>query len=361
MRIVHIITPGRLSGAELYLLDLAEELNRRGHTNVILCKRSARAVIEEGLRRGLDVRPTGIHGKFDFPAIFRLARIIRAEDADVVHTHLSTATEWGSLAARLVRCPCLATVQGRNVGAWYWLPHRVIANSHAVRAHLISHRVRPEKILVVHNGIRVAEFRRRLSTREAKERLGLPASAYVVGTAGHLSRKKGHADLLRGFAAAFAGRPDVRLVVLGEGPERGALQRAAGRLGLGDRLVLLGFRRDVRDVMSAYDVFALASSWEPFGLVFVEAMALGVPCIATNAGGAPEVVADGETGLLVPPRNPQALAEAMAKLIADDALRQRLGSAGPDRAALFDITRKAEGVERGYRAARALAGAATAA
>lgn len=348
LRIVHVITPSRLSGAELHLLDLAQELDARGHTNVVLCKHRARAVIQEGVCRGVDIRPTPIYGKFDFTAIFRLARIIRAERADVVHTHLSTATEWGSLAARLAGRRCIATVQGRNVGAWYWLPHHVIANSRAVKAHLVRHGVRADKIAVIYNAIRVASFRRNHSLAEAKERLGIPPSAVVVGTAAHLSRKKGHADLLRGFAAAFRTRREVRLLFLGDGRLRVHLERLAGRLGIADRVAFLGFRRDVRDVMSAYDVFVLASWWEPFGLVLLEAMALGVPCIATNAGGAPEVVAENETALLVPPRDPEALARAMTRLVDDESLRERLGAAGPTRAALFDIADKAAEVEREY-------------
>ena len=351
LRIAHIITPSRLSGAERYMMTLAERLNAEGHSCVILCKHRAQSVIEECARRGLDVQPVRLYGKADVTAPFRLARRLRAVHADVVHTHLSTASLWGSVAAHLAGLPAVATVQGRNTATCYRYADRLIANSQAVREHMLAQGIPPERITVVYNAVDVSAFRRVLSPAEAKQRLGLDAHRLIIGTAAHLSLKKGHDVLLRAAAEVVKAAPDCHFVLLGEGDQRSALERLGGRLGLRDRVTFLGFRHDAADVMSAYDIFALASWWEPFGLVFVEAMALGVPVVTTRAGGAPEVVAEGETGLLVPPGDPPALARALLRLATDGELRRRLGQAGPTRAARFDVAHLASEVEAVYHAA----------
>ncbi len=351
LRIVHVITPSRLSGAERYMMTLAERLTACGHACIVFCKHRAGAVIAECERRALAVRPVPLYGKLDISAPFRLARRLRAERADIVHTHLSTASLWGAVAAHRAGLPVVATVQGRNTATCYRLADRLIANSEAVREHMVAQGIPTERISTVYNAVDLSGFRRRLGPAEAKQRLGIDPARLVIGTAAHLSPKKGHDDLLVAAAQVVKVVPDADFVLLGDGNQRGELERLADRLQLTSRVTFLGFRHDVADVMSAYDVFALASWWEPFGLVFVEAMALGLPVVTTRAGGAPEVVADGETGMLVRPRDPTALAAALIRLATEPTLRARMGEAGPARAARFDIARLAGDVEAVYQRA----------
>jgi glycosyltransferase involved in cell wall biosynthesis len=332
------------------MITLAEQLNADGHRNTVLCKHRAGAVIEECRRRGVDVRPTRLYGKADIGAPLRIARAIKSERADIVHTHLSTASLWGGLGARIARCPSVATVQGRNTATCYRLVDRLIANSHAVKEHMVAQGIPADRIHVAHNAIDVGSFARTLSTEEAKRRLGLDPGCLVVGTAAHLSPKKGHMDLLRSARPVAERRQDAHFVFLGDGPMRKQLTASAEQWGVASRVTFLGFRRDVADVMSAYDVFVLASWWEPFGLVLVEAMALGVPVIATRAGGVPEVVLEGETGLLVPPGDVEALTEAILRLADAPDLRRQMSAAGPARARTFDIAIKAREVLAVYEA-----------
>jgi len=350
LRIVHIITPSKLAGAELYMIALAEQLDADGHHNIVLCKRQAQAVMDECLRRGIDARPVRLYGKADVSAPLRLARAIGKARADIVHTHLSTASLWGAWGARIAGTPSVATVQGQNTATCYRFVDRLIANSRAVKQHIVDQGIPADRIDVVYNAIDVSAFSRTLSTKEAKRRLGLDPDRFVVGTAAHLSPKKGHADLLQSARRVIQQVPDAHFVFLGDGPMRAELTASAEQWGIASRVSFLGFRRDVPEVMSAYDVFVLASWWEPFGLVVVEAMALGVPVIGTRAGGAPEVVVEGQTGLLVPPKNPQALAEAIVRLAADSDLRRTMAAAGPSRAAIFDIAPKAHEVLAVYEA-----------
>lgn len=346
--VAHVITPSRLSGAELYMITLAERLNARGHRNLILCKHRALPVIEECRARGLDVQGVPLYGKLDLLAPRRLARLLIQEGADIVHTHLSSASLWGAFAARRAHLPVLATVQGQNTALWYRFADLLIANSEAVRQHMIAQSIPPERVVVVHNAVDLSAFQRRLSPAQAKRGLGLDPQCLVIGTAAHLSPKKGHDDLLAAALSIAPRLPHAHFAFLGEGPMRPQLERTARAAGLADRVHFLGFRRDVAAVMSAYDIFALASWWEPFGLVFVEAMALGIPVVTTRGGGAPEVVADGETGLLVPARDPQALADALLRLATDADLRATMSSAASLRAGQFDIADKVLEVEAAY-------------
>ncbi|MGD8239943.1 MAG: glycosyltransferase family 4 protein [Armatimonadota bacterium] len=350
LRILHIITPAKLAGAELYMITLAEHLDARGHYNRVLCKRKTQAVVDECRRRGLDAHPVRLYGKLDVSAPLRLAAAIRMARADIVHTHLSTASLWGALGARIAGAPSVATVQGRNTAACYRFVDRLIANSRAVKQHMVEQGVPAERIDVVYNAIDVRSFSRTLSTEEAKRRLDLNPGHFVVGTTAHLSPKKGHTDLLAAARHVIERVPDAHFVFLGDGPLRSQLTACAEEWGIASRVSFLGFRRDVAEVMSAYDVFVLASWWEPFGLVFVEAMALGVPVITTRAGGAPEVVLEGQTGMLVPPRDAEALTEAIVHLAESPDVCRSMGLAGPARAADFDIAPKSRDVLAVYKA-----------
>ncbi len=218
--------------------------------------------------------------------------------------------------------------------------HAITVNSRAMRDILLEAGVSPRKIHILPPGVHVPVS---VPGRdEARARLGLPVDAFVVGCVARLESHKGVGDLI----AATARVPDpegrLRVVVAGDGLERAALESlAAARLG--DRAVLLGRVPDIQDVYAAADVLALPSHMEGFGLVYIEAAFHGVPSIGTRVGGVPDVVLDGETGLLVPPGNPDALAAAIARVRDDLPLRRRLGEAARTRAyAEFTEERMAE-------------------
>jgi glycosyltransferase involved in cell wall biosynthesis len=188
------------------------------------------------------------------------------------------------------------------------------------------------RVSVVHNGIDPQPY---LSAEPAD--LPVPPGVFVVGTVAHLSPKKGFAELLRAAARV----PGAHFVIAGDGPMRPELARAA-QAELKGRLHLLGWREDVPALMRRIDAYCLPSRREPFGLVLVEAMAAGRPVVAFRSGGAPEVVVDGETGLLAPPGDADALAACIQRLAGDPQLRRRLGDAGRSRAlSHFTLDRQA--------------------
>ncbi len=181
---------------------------------------------------------------------------------------------------------------------------------------------------VIPNGIDLAHWRDLPERAEARRRLGLDPDAFVVGTVGRLHEQKGHRYLLAAAKRVLAERPDTVFVIAGYGPLRDHLERMAKELGVAQQVQFLGFRRDVPTILAATDVFALPSLWEGMSNAILEAMAAARPVIATEVDGNVEQVVDGETGLLVPAADVEALAEALLRLAADPAAARAMGAAG---------------------------------
>lgn len=320
MRILHFITPSRVSGAELLLLRTVQAQVHCGVTSRVLCKPHA-DFIARAQRAGVDVVSAPISGKFNLRAVATLRNEIRRFRPDVVCTHLSSASLWGTLAARSCNTPCISMVHGFNSAFCYRFAPRLICVSHAVAEHMISQRICRDAIEVVHNGIDPEPF---LNAREAD--LPLPADAFCVGAVAHLSPKKGLIEL----AEAARILPEAHFVIVGEGPLRSRLTHLA-KGPLQGRLHLLGFRDDIPALMRRFDVFCLPSRREPFGLVLLEAMAAARPVVAFASGGVPEVVASGQTGLLAPVGDVETLRDHLERLRRSPECREVMGARGQER------------------------------
>ncbi|WP_344342662.1 glycosyltransferase, partial [Kitasatospora putterlickiae] len=182
----------------------------------------------------------------------------------------------------------------------------------------------------------------------ARAGLGLPDDAFVVGTVGNLTPKKDQATLLAAHAALLRSRPDARLLLVGAGPLDARLRARAAELGVADTVVFAGSRADVPELLPALDVFTLSSRQEGLPVALMEAMTSGLPAVVTRVGGMPEVLDDGEQGLLVPPGDPSALAGAFDRLAGDPDLRARMASAARERAKRFDVAGAQRAVEAVY-------------
>lgn len=309
-------------------------------------------------RRGLTVHCLGQRDSVDPRWVGRLRRLVRHGRFDVVHTHMPIP----AVAARLAlgpRGPALVHTE-HNVWPRYRVPTRVanavtyrrnaavLAVSLAV-ADSVPRRWVPggKRVEVLHHGIEIAGVRRGEPARtEARLRLGLPPGAPVVGTVGNMTPKKDHRNLYAAVARIAKTLPETHLVHVGTGPLADQLRSYAGSLGI--KVLAPGMRDDVADLLPAFDVFALSSLHEGLSIALIEAMAAGLPVVCTRVGGVPEVVTDGIEGILVPPSAPAALAEALALLLADPARRVRMGAAGAERAAAFDISRAVRRIEQVY-------------
>jgi glycosyltransferase involved in cell wall biosynthesis len=270
------------------------------------------------------------------PGVLRLRVALRAERPAIVHAHLSwpLACRYGVLAAWLARVAPVGTAQlylepgsVRQARLALRPLRRIIAVSAEVRARYVRELgIADERLAVVRNGIRVPPTVRAPDPALRAELVrGRPD--YVVLTPARLHPQKGHADLLQ--AAALI--PDATFVLAGDGPLRSELESRARELGVASRCVFLGHRADVPALLAAADLFVLPSHFEGLPVSVLEAMAAGRPVVATAIGGTDEAVSHEESGLLVPPREPAALASAIRRLRADPVLARRLGAAGRQR------------------------------
>jgi glycosyltransferase involved in cell wall biosynthesis len=279
-------------------------------------------------------------------AVWSVARIARAARADVIYTYDRTrAAEAAFLAARLLRKKLLfhahypLYLDKRRVRRFVaFHSDRLIAISRFVAGHYLRAGCPPEKLSLVLNGAEPLPDTP-FEPGALRRRMGISPEAPVLGMVGRLSPFKGHEELLRAVAIARRSVPDLRVIIAGRDTDesmwthgrpsfRAILEELRAELGLQDVVQFLGFSASATEVYAAADVAVAPSHEEPFGLVVIEAMLAGKPVISTNAGGVPEIVTDGATGVLVPPKEPEALARAIVALLEDRETADRLASAG---------------------------------
>jgi glycosyltransferase involved in cell wall biosynthesis len=289
----------------------------------------------------------------------RLSRFMRRVRPDVVNPHLFRSTAVAAPLARWHGARVVETYHGREGWRRGFLPDRLvgrlvdraIAVSEAARTFLIRDKgYPPAKVVVVPNGRDLSVFRPGAARDAVRKELGLDRAAPLVGVVGRLEPQKGHAYLLDAWPAVTRELPDARLLLVGDGALRQALQMRAHATGAGDSVIFAGFRADVTRVLDALDVVCLPSLYEGMPLTAIEAAAMARPVVATAVDGTPEVVREGHTGRLVPPADPPALARALLDLLRDPDGARRMGQAGRDWALLhFDLNRQVAATAHVYR------------
>jgi glycosyltransferase involved in cell wall biosynthesis len=335
MRIVHLVIGGEVAGGQAVALRLARAARERGD-EVSFVAPERGPFTELVAREGFDVDVLPLRRSFQLGAAWRLARLLRRRHADVLHTHtLAAANALSRPAARAAGVPVVSHLHIENHfrpatrpllagldNATARLAARLVAVSEDTKRAYERQGYPRGRIEVVYNGVDVPAnggFRRNEPAR--------------IGEIARLCDVKGQRELLQ----AVARLPEARLVLAGRDLEQGgafqdALERESERLGIRER-VEFGFHDDVPALLESLDVVALPSWTEGLPVVLLEAMAHARPVVATPVGGTPELVVDGETGLLVPPRDPEALAAALRRLLEDPDLARRLGEAGRERVA----------------------------
>ncbi len=265
-----------------------------------------------------------------------LLKILRGERIEVLHAHLFGSNVWAVILGRLARVPAVIAHEhmwGYDRGGLRpFLDRNLIAPgsdafvavSEQGRGGMIEREgIDPAAIVVIPNGI--AGFEPGAGNRIRSE-LGIPSGAPLLGSVGHLRPEKAFGVLIEALAISRRARPDLSALLVGEGPELEPLRRLAGRLGVADAVRFLGARDDIPDLLAALDIAICCSDFEGGPLSVLEYMEAALPVIATRVGGLPELIAENESGLLIPPRDPEALAGAIARLLADPDLRGRLGA-----------------------------------
>jgi glycosyltransferase involved in cell wall biosynthesis len=358
-----------IGGAQRHLVEVLRRLDRRRFAPMLCCLATDRdaldlldevraldvPVLDAGLR---DAR-NGLARPHTLAQVARIAREARRRRVRIVHSYLHHANWFGTLAGRLARVPVVIVskrsmdVYSRGRDRWACrltngLADCVTAVAEAVRDHVHREEGCPlGKIVVIPNGVDAEQFS--VSPGPPDELRGLGGDGQLVGTITRLVWKRGHEELLRAAALVNRSEPGARLVVVGDGPLRPTLEGQARELGLGGAVRFLGAVPRAARLLPHLDVFVLSSVWEGMSNGLLEAMAAGRPVVATRVGGNPECVVDGESGLLVPPRDPEAMAAAIVRLLREPELARRLGQAARRRVeAEFTLPRMVQRMEDLY-------------
>jgi glycosyltransferase involved in cell wall biosynthesis len=329
-----------LGGAEMVVLQLATELRDRGHTVHPVVPLGDLGWLGKVLREhGFDIHTYDLRRPIDFGLPARLAATLAKLNVEVVHSHEFTMAVYGTAATRRLRIPHIITMHGNQIVmdrfrrrvALRWALRRsqaAIAVSQDTGLHMESRLgLRKGEIRVIPNGIP----HRPGDPRKLRSELGIDESEVLLVSVGNLSPRKSHVTLVEALARLRQQRGDEglpwRLVIVGEGPERPKLEQMIREAGLEQRVHLVGGRTDIPDIQAAADVFVLPSLWEGLPLVILEAMISGNPVIASNVSGIPEAVEHGKHGLLTPPGDAGALADAIGTVLRDPDYRRQLGEA----------------------------------
>jgi len=361
LHIVHTEASCGWGGQEIRILEESRGMIARGHRVVVLCAPESRLLIEAGRRR-IPVIALPI-GRKNLKGFFALRRWLSANPVDIVNTHSSTDSWLAALACATLR-QAPAIVRTRHISAPIpsnrasrWLYTRAVRHvattGERLRQTLIHHNRFPAKqITSVPTGIDTDRFAPGDKT-SARLALGLEPAAHYLGIVATLRSWKGHLYLLDAFAALARSHPDLTLLIVGDGPMRNVIEDRVTELHLADRVRMVGQQERPEDWLKTLDVFCLPSyANEGVPQAVLQAMLTGLPIVSTPVGAITEAIADERTGLIVPPKDAQALADAVARLLADPSLAQRLGDqAREDAVSRFGFERMVDNMESLFRAA----------
>lgn len=340
IRVVHLIERMAVGGMERTVQLLMEHLPRGRFEQSLCCMSEAGPFAEAARQHGVPVTVLNVTHYYNPAHFMKLVSHLRRHRSQIAHAHGEFASIFGRAAALVAGVPVVLfhaqnipgyvqrwrhIVQNRALTA---ASHGVIACAEDTKRYLVEReRVPARKVTVIHNSVDIASIDAGQSARRQVRRgLGYQAGNVVLGTVSRMTAVKGHPYLLRAAAKLLEVAPQVRLVLVGDGPERPKLENLARDLGIEDRVTFPGTRSDVPDLLSALDVFVQPTAQvEGLPLSVTEAMAARLPVVATAVGGVREAVKDGVNGFVVPPCDAEGLGDALAALVGDRDLRKAMG------------------------------------
>lgn len=345
-RVFHLISSSGFLGAENVALELAVQCRERG------CDVSIGALVnadhpnhdlaEEASRRHINVTVYPCAGRLDRTVMAGIAHEISNERVDILHSHNYKSNYYAWRAMGAGRPGWVVTNHGRRSGLklfFYNLADAFVAG-HADRVVAVSEKIARklrragigrERLRIIDNGIDTRRFEARPAVPELRDALGIPASARVIGTVGALTREKGQIFLLQAAPVALQSFPSAFILIVGDGPERGALEEEAVKLGIRHRVVFAGSRKDIPDLLGVMDVFVFPSLSEGLPMALLEAQASGTPTVATRVGAIPSVILDQVSGLLIPPADQDAIAGAVVRILSDPVAASMMAAKGAER------------------------------
>jgi glycosyltransferase involved in cell wall biosynthesis len=336
LSLFHIDAGREWRGGQRQSLLLVRELVRRGHTVWFIVQPHS-PLHEKALAENLPVWPLRMRSEFGLIAVLRLAWRMKRRRCVLAHFHDAHAVSVGSMAAGLAKVPVRVIARRvdfplkKNVLSrrkYFEKTDAIIAISDGVKRVLVQSGINPLRVSVVPSGIDFSAYREELPRDFLQKECGFDPGDYLVGIVAQLEDHKGHRYLIEAANILREKTRKLKIVIVGEGSLRMELNKQAQNLHVKDIVYFMGFRADIPRILASLDLFVLSSHLEGLGSSIMDAMACRLPVVATRTGGIPELVKNGETGLLVPPRNPEALAEAILTLYRDKRLAARLARAG---------------------------------
>jgi glycosyltransferase involved in cell wall biosynthesis len=338
LRTLHLNTEPTWRGGEAQTLLLLRGLREAGHVADLVCPPQA-PLGDRARQEGVRIVPMRLRGEVDILSMVRLRRLLRRGAYDLIHAHTSHAHTLAALAAARLGVGVVVSrrvdfsIYRRSFLGLNGIKYRygfdvIVAVSQAIKDVLVNDGVRPELIRVVRSGVDPDRFTEEDRRAALPADLPIPPGSLLVLNTAHLTPHKGQLHLIRAFARVVRQVPQAFLCIAGQGELREELQEEIDRLGLGDRALLPGFRKDVGALLANATVYVMPSVEEGLGTAVLDAFLMEAPVVASRAGGLPEMVEDGRNGLLAEPGDAEGLASCILRLLKDDALRRTLAAAG---------------------------------
>ncbi|MFC1853832.1 glycosyltransferase [candidate division CSSED10-310 bacterium] len=343
IRILFVTNDMEIGGVQRLLLDLLGALDRTCFEPTVALVCAAGPLIRDLEQRNIEtvffpcIRRNKYFKWINPLSILRLILWLKHHQFQVVNTHLFLGNTIGRIAARLAGCPIIiatehntylfkSRIQQKIDKILARISDTIIAVTAAV-AEFTAHqeKISRQKFVVIHNGTDIQRFEQNNSDRDhIRQAYSIPEQNVIIGSIGRFVPQKDFSLLVQAFRLFQDHNPASNLMLVGDGPERSLLQKTAFELGISEHVIFTGFQNEVRPFLTAMDVFALTPVYEGLGLVLLEAMASGVPVVAAHVGGIPEVVLDGETGILIANREPQSYAQAFSHILENHDFRKKM-------------------------------------
>ncbi|MDA8235325.1 MAG: glycosyltransferase [Clostridia bacterium] len=316
IKVLHVIGGGEIGGAEIHILHLLKNLDRQIF-DIRLCCLFPRPFAQAAEEAGIPVDVINMKNKFNLLAVARMIKIIKERRIDIVHTHGVRANLVGRLGAKLAGVKHIVTTVHSILEQDYPAPlarfankvmekltegyvERFVTVSDLLKKDLQTKGINPDKVVTIYNGINPEDFQSDRVATDVRGRFRIPVEVPVVGIIARMHPVKGHGVFLQAAKEVLTQLPQACFLIVGSGFHRPWVEAEAERLGLRKNVIFTGFMDDIPGVLAALDVLVISSLSEGFGLTAVEAMAMGVPVVATRVGGLPEIITHKENGLLVP-------------------------------------------------------------
>ena len=345
--ILYVIDNIEFGGGERVFSQIIRGLNKERFS--VFVASNPGGIFEKKLMEvGIKIDPVRMTNRYNLGIISRLKKIIKTKDVRIVHSQGGRADFFARIAARIANVPIIISsmamlVEGYDVSIsrkglyvlidrWTerWVDRFIILSEASRRTLIERHKIPPEKIVKIHNGIEIEEYHPDLKEvrnkkLELRRELGLKSDMPVIGAIGRLVWQKGFEYLIQAIPQVIETFPEAKFLIVGDGPLRRRLEELSERLKIKDNIIFTGFRSDIKDILATIELLAMPSLLEGLPIVLLEGMAMAKPIVATRIDGMTEVLENGETGLLVPAKNPHELAEVIIEILKNKTKADLLG------------------------------------